>query len=130
MDFLKTMTGKVVSGIAGLVIVLSAISWWRMDDSTKHALIAGTGKIVSWFGIVLLVPWATFFVITWVGKLEKNAAGAALIFGYTALEAVMLAWLFDWSLSGSTGWSFFGVGVWGAGGYNLLACDWIAERLA
>ena len=69
MEFLKTVTGRVVGGIIGLVVVIAGISWWRMDSQTKQMLLSGTGKIVSWFGIVLLVPWATFFVIGW-GQLQ------------------------------------------------------------
>jgi hypothetical protein len=46
MDFLKTVTGKVVSGLVGLVVILTAISWYRMDESTKHMLISGTGHII------------------------------------------------------------------------------------
>jgi hypothetical protein len=130
MDFLKTVTGKVVGGIVSLIVLIAGISWWRMDAGTKSMLLSGTGKIVSWLGVILLVPWATFFVIGWVGRMEKNAAGAALVFAYTALEAVMLAWLFDWSPGGAIGWSFFAVGVLVAGVYNLLVCDWIAEKLA
>jgi FtsH-binding integral membrane protein len=129
MDFLKTVTGKVVSGIAGLVIVLAGISWWRMDPKTKDMLLSGTGKIVSWFGIVILIPWATFFIIGWVAKMEKNAAGAILVFLYTALEALFLAWLFNWRIPGPTAWSFFAVGTLVAGVYNLLVCDWIAEKV-
>jgi hypothetical protein len=129
MDFLKTVTGKVISGVCGLVVVIAGISWWRMDPATKHMLLSGTGKIVSWGGVVLLVPWATFFLIGWVGRRDSNAAGAALVLGYTALEAMMLAWLFDWRLPGPTAWSFFAVGALVAGVYNLLACDWIAEKV-
>jgi len=123
------VTGKVISGVCGLVVVIAGISWWRMDPATKHMLLSGTGKIVSWGGVVLLVPWATFFLIGWVGRRDSNAAGAALVLGYTALEAMMLAWLFDWRLPGPTAWSFFAVGALVAGVYNLLACDWIAEKV-
>jgi len=130
MDFLKTVSGKVISGIAGLVIVIAGISWWRMDDATKHMLLSGTGKITSWLFVVLLIPWATFFVISWVARIDKNAAGAALVLGYTVLEGLFLAWLFDWRLPGPTAWSFFAVGALVAGVYNLLVCDWIAEKLA
>src|SRR5438445_4639089 len=70
MDFLKTVTGKVISGIAGLVVVIAGISWWRMDPETKHMLLAGTGRIVSWLGLLVLIPWATFFVIAWVGRMD------------------------------------------------------------
>jgi hypothetical protein len=130
MEFLKTVTGKVISGIAGLVIVLAGISWWRMDPATKDMLLGGTGKIVSWFGIVMLVPWATFFTSGWVGKLDSNRASAVLVLGYTVVEALVLLWLFGWSLPGATAWSFFAVGALVAGVYNLLVCDWIAEKLA
>src|SRR5437867_2163264 len=75
MDFLKTVTGKVVGGLVTLAVIAAGISWWRMDEATKHTLLAGTGHIVSWVGIVLLVPWATFFIIGWVAKFESNAAG-------------------------------------------------------
>jgi len=130
MDFLKTVTGKIVGGIVSLAVLTAGISWWRMDSQTKDMLLSGTGKIVSWFGIVLLVPWATFFIISWVAKMDKNAAGAVLVFVYTLIEALMLAWLFSWSFPGATAWSFFAVGTLVAGVYNLLVCDWIAEKLA
>ena len=130
MDLLKSVTGKVVAGAVGLAVVAGGISWWRMDDATKHMLLSGTGKITSWLFVVLLIPWATFFVISWVARMDKNAAGAALVLGYTVLEGLFLAWLFDWRLPGPTAWSFFAVGALVAGVYNLLVCDWIAEKLA
>jgi hypothetical protein len=130
MEFLKTMSGKIIGGIMSLVVVIAGISWWRMDPNTKQMLLGGAGKIVSWFGIMLLAPWATFFIITWVAKMEKNAAGAILVFVYTLIEALLLAWLFSWTIPGPTAWSFFAVGTLLAGVYNLLVCDWIAEKLA
>lgn len=130
MDLLKTVTGKVVAGAVTLAVIAAVISWWRMDEATRQMLLSGTGKIVSWLLIVLLVPWATFFLTTWVAKRQNNAAGAALVAAYTFLEAVLLAWLFDFNLPGATAWTFLVVGALFAGVYNLLTCDWIAERLA
>lgn len=129
MDLLKSVTGKVVAGAVALAVVAGGISWWRMDESTRQALLSGTGRIVSWLGIVLLLPWATFFLTTWVARRERNSAGAALVAGYTIVEAVLLGWLFGWEVPGATAWTFFVVGVLLAGVYNLLVCDWIAERL-
>jgi len=129
MDFLKTVTGKVVSGFVGLAVVIAGIAWWRTDPETRSMLLAGTGKIVSWIGIVALMPWATFFIIGWVGRLRSNGAGAALVFVYTLLETLLLLWLFGWSLPGPTAWTFFAVGALVAGVYNLLVCDWLAEKL-
>jgi hypothetical protein len=129
MDFLKTVGGKIASGVVALAVVAAAISWWRMDPQTRHMLLSGTGKIVGWFFLVLAVPWASFFVVGRVARVEHNAAGAALVAGYTAAEAALLAWLFDWSISGPTAWVFFIAATLLAGVYNLLTCDWIAEKV-
>ena len=107
MDFLKTVTGKVVSGLVALAVIAGGISWWQMDPATKQMLLSGTGKIVSWFGIVLLLPWATFFLISRVGKMESNAAGAALVAAYTISEILLLAWIFEWDISGAGAWTSF-----------------------
>jgi FtsH-binding integral membrane protein len=129
MDLLKTVTAKVVAGAVALAVVATGISWYRMDDSTRQMLLNGTGKIVSWLFIVLLAPWASFFVTAWVAKRESNRAGAALVASYTILEAVLLAWLFKFNLPGPTAWTFLVAGTLFAGVYNLLTCDWIAEKL-
>ena len=130
MEFLKTVGGKVVGGVVALAVVAGAISWWQMSPATRHELLAGAGKIAAWFGVVLLVPWASFFLIGRVARTERNSAGAALVLGMTAVEAAVLAWLFDWSIAGATAWVFYAAAVLVAGVYNLLACDWIAEKVA
>jgi hypothetical protein len=130
MDLLKSVTGKVVAGAIALAVVAGGISWWRMDESTRQMLLSGTGRIISWLGIVLLLPWATFFLTTWIARRQSNAAGALLVAAYTITEAVLLGWLFGWEVPGATAWTFFVVGVLLAGVYNLLVCDWIAEKLS
>jgi hypothetical protein len=129
MELLKSVTGKVVSGAVALTVVAAGISWWRMDEATRQTLLGGTGKIVSWLGIVLVVPWVTFFVIGRVARAESNLAGAVLVLAYTIIEAALLGWLFGWSLPGPTAWTFFAVGAMFAAAYNLFACDWIAEKV-
>ena len=130
MEFLKTVGGKIVGGLVALAVVACAISWWQMEPATRHAILSGAGKIAAWFGVVLLVPWASFFLIGRVARLERNSAGAALVLGMTAVEAGVLAWLFDWSVSGAAPWVFFATATLFAGVYNLFACDWIAEKAA
>jgi hypothetical protein len=129
MDFLKTVTGKVVSGLVALAVIVCAISWYRMDDQTKQALISGTGKISSWLGIVLVVPWLSFALIGRVAKSRSNTAGAILVLAMTALELTLLGWLFNWSIAGRTSWTFIVLGGLVAAIYNLLTCDWIAEKV-
>jgi hypothetical protein len=130
MDFLKSVAGKIITGAVALAVIAAAISWWNMDSATRHMLLSGTGRILSWLGVVLIVPWATFFLIGRVAKFESNAAGGALVASYTVIETLVLLWLFGWKLPGPTAWTFLCVGALFAGVYNLFTCDWIAEKVA
>ncbi len=130
MDFLKTIGGKVVTGVMAIAVIAAAISWWQMDPATKDRLLSGTGKIIGWFGIVLALPWASFFLIGRVAKLESNAAGGAFVALLTIVEAVLLAWLFNWAVRGAMPWTFFIAATLLAAVYNLFACDWIAEKVS
>ena len=129
MEFLKSVGGKVAGGLVALAVIVGAISWWQMEPASRQAILSGAGKLAAWFGIVVLVPWASFFLIGRVAKRESNVTGAALVLGYTAVEAAVLAWLFGWSIAGATSWVFYAAAVLLAGVYNLLACDWIAEKI-
>lgn len=130
MEFLKGITGKIITAGLALAVIAGAISWWRMDEPTRDMLVNSAGKIASWLGVVLVLPWATFFLISRIARIDSNAAGAMLILVYTALEIALLGWLFGWNISGATAWSFMVMSVLLAGVYNLFTCDWIAERLA
>lgn len=129
MDFLKTIGGKIATGLVSLAVIAGAISWYAMDPGTRHGIVSGTGRILGWLGVMIVLPWATFFLISGVARKDNNLAGAALVFAYTALEAVLLAWLFSWGIKGATAVTFYCAGVLLAGAYNLLACDWIAEKV-
>ena len=130
MEFLKTIGGKLITGFVALAVIAGAVSWYEMDPGTRHAIVSGTGRILAWFGIVLVLPWATFFIIGSVARLESNLAGGLLVFGYTLIEALFLAWLFSWSLPGGTAVAFFCAATLLAAAYNVFTCDWIAEKVA
>jgi FtsH-binding integral membrane protein len=130
MDFLKGVAGKVVTGMVALAVIATAISWFQMDEASRSALLTGAGRVIAWLGVVVIVPWASFPVIGRVGRMDSNAAGATLVLAYTAVEAAVLAWLFDWSVRGAAPWVFFAAATLFAGVYNLFACDWIAEKTA
>lgn len=129
MDFLKTVGGKIVSGLVALGVIAAGVSWFQMDPTTRHTIASDTGRILAWFGVILLLPWVTFFLIGAVARRDSNLAGALLVCGYTLVEAVVLAWLFGWSVRGAMEWVFFGAAVLLAGAYNLFTCDWLAEKL-
>lgn len=128
MDLLKTVTGKVIAGMVALAVVAGGISWWQMEPAARDSILTGIGRFAAWLGVVLALPWATFFVIGRIAKLESNLAGALLVIGYTLAEFALLVWLFYASLSGPTTWTFAGAAGLVAGVYNLFACDWIAEK--
>jgi hypothetical protein len=130
MDFLKSITGKVVTGFIALAVIVAAVSWWQLDPASRSAIIGGTGRVLGWLGVVLILPWTTFFLIGRVAKLESNAAGAALVAGYTILELVLLGWMLNWKAPSMTVWIFAILGGLFAAAYNLLTCDWIAEKVA
>ena len=129
MDFLKTITGRVVTGFIALAVIAGGISWAQMGDQTRQMLVSGTGNILAWLGIVLFTPWISFMLIARVARMDSNAAGAALVAVYTIAETVVLAWLFNWNMPNATAWTFLVVGALFAGAYNLFTCDWIAEKV-
>jgi hypothetical protein len=129
MEWLKSVTGKVVTGLVALAVVAGGISWWSMTPDTREQVLASSGKILGWVGIVLAVPWASFFLIGKVSDLDNNLAGAALVLALTVVELVVLAWMFQWGIRGSGAWTAFVVGGLFAGVYNLFTCDWIAEKV-
>jgi hypothetical protein len=129
MGFLQTMVGKVVTGLVALAVVAAGISWWQMDPDTRTMLVTGTGHIFAWLGVVLAFPWVSFAIIGWVGRMDSNAAGGVLVGVYAVAETVLLAWLFNWKIAGSAGWTFLLLGGLVAGVYNVLICDWIAEKV-
>jgi hypothetical protein len=129
MGLLKGIVGKIAAGLVALAVVAAGISWWQMDLATRHAIAVDTGRLIGWTLVVLLAPWASFWLIGWVAKMDSNRAGAAMVMAVTAVEAVVLAWLFGFAVHGPTAWTLLVAGVLVAGVYNLFACDWIAEKV-
>ncbi|HEX4053478.1 MAG TPA: hypothetical protein VHX86_04365 [Tepidisphaeraceae bacterium] len=129
MEFLKSITGRIVTALLAIAVVVAAISWWQMDPSTRQTLVSGAGRILAWFGVILAWPWASFAIIAWVARKDSNSAGAVLVAAYTIAELILLAWLFHWHMPGATAWTFLLLGGLVSAVYNLLVCDWIAEKV-
>jgi hypothetical protein len=129
MEFLKTITGRIATGLIVLAMIAAGISWWQMEPATRQALLSGAGKILAWLGVVLAWPWASFAIIARVARVDTNLSAAILVLSYTLMETLLLAWLFHWHLPGTTAWTFLALGCLVAGVYNLLTCDWIAEKV-
>jgi hypothetical protein len=128
MELLKAIGLKIVGGLTALGVLLAAIAFWQMEPATRQALWTGIGRLLGWTVVVLAVPWVTFAFIGYIARFERNAAGAALVGGYTVAEVAWLVWLFQGVLSGA-GWLLVAAAGTLAALYNLLACDWIAEKV-
>jgi hypothetical protein len=128
-DFLKTLAGKIASGAVALAVVAAGLAWYETDPATKHQILSDSGRILGWLMLVLVVPWAAFALIGWVSRLQSNAAGAVLVLAITIAEAVVLAWMFGWSIPGATERVLYIAAILIAGVYNLFVCDWIAEKI-
>ena len=72
MEFLKSISGRIVTGLVALGVVAAAISWWQMDQSTRQTLVAGTGRILAWLGVMLAWPWVSFAIIARVAQIGKQ----------------------------------------------------------
>jgi uncharacterized membrane protein YbhN (UPF0104 family) len=128
MDFLKSVGGKIATGAISLAVVAAGLAWYETDPETKHQILSVSGRLLGWAMLVLIVPWALFWLIAWVARRDSNPAGAALVLSITAVQAIVLAWMFGWSIHGATTWVLYVAAILIAGVYNVLSCDWIAEK--
>ena len=129
VDFLKGIGGKVIGGAVLLGVVVAAVAFYQAGPAGRQAFFDASGKIVGWMLIVALLPWCLFWLIARVARRDSNEAGGALVAGITVLELLALWWMFGFGVGGVIPVAFFAVAALLAGAYNLLACDWIAEKL-
>ncbi len=129
MDFLKGIGGKIVGGAVFLAVVVAGIAFYQAGPDGRATFFDSSGKIVGWVLIVALAPWALFWLVTWTARKDSNAAGAVLVAAITGAELLTLWWMFEFDVGGAVAIGFFAVGALLAAAYNLLACDWIADRL-
>ena len=129
MDFLKGIGGRVVGGVVLLGVVVAAIAFYQAGPEGRAAFFDASGKIVGWTLIVAVAPWALAWLVVKVARRDSNAAGAWLVGLLTLAELLTLWWMFDFGVGGAVAAGFFAAAGLVASAYNLLACDWIADRL-
>lgn len=120
----KVVTTVLVVSGAGAVI------WfWRHPEqletiweTLKYALV--------WIGIVLILPWAMFFVTAWGVSKESNAVAALILLGYVVLDVIVaFALIGRMSGLGALTWLVLLLGFLSAGVYNYKVCEYQASRL-
>jgi hypothetical protein len=70
----------------------------------------GAGRIIGWIVLVVAIPWAIFFLIQRIARLDSNAASGVFILLLTLLEAAGLAWMFRFNIAGGAAWTFLSSG--------------------
>ncbi len=120
---------KVVTTIL-VVSGAGAVIWfWRHPEqletiweTLKYALV--------WIGIVLVLPWAMFFVTAWAISKDSNKAAGLILLGYVVLDAIVaFALIGRWSGLGALTWLILLLGFLCAGVYNYKVCEYQASRL-
>ena len=120
--------GKVITAILVISWAGAVIWFWRHPEHLET--IWQTIKyVLTWMGIVLVLPWATFFVTPWVVSKDSNAAAAFMLFGYTLADAVVAFCLLG-GVQGHGGftWMLLLLGFLAAAVYNLKVCEQQASR--
>ncbi len=121
--------GKVITAIL-VVAGAGAVIWFWKHPEHLQTIWSTIKYVLVWMGFVLILPWATFFVTSWVVAKESNAAAAAMLLGYTLADAIVAFCLLGGVRGhGSFTWMLLLVGFLAAGVYNLKVCEHQASRL-
>ena len=121
------ITGKVVTAIL-VVSGAGAVIWFWKHPEQLASIWQTLKYVVTWMGVVAVLPWATFFVTPWVVRKESNAAAAMMLIGYTLADAVVAFCLIG-GVRGHGGftWMVLFLGFLTAGVYNLKVCEYQAS---
>lgn len=123
----KYVGGKVLAALLGVGAVLSIIWFWNHPEQLQ-AIWAVLKGVLVWLGLVIVLPWAAFFVTGWVVKRESNLAAGVLLGALTAIDALFAFYLAGWQVEGALTWMVLLLGFLSAGAYNFLVCDFQAAR--
>ena len=120
---------RVVTMILFFAGVASTIWFWRHPEDLKTIWLT-IKYVLVWLGVVLMLPWATFFVTSWVVAKDPNAVAALMLLGYLLIDAGLAFFLMG-SLRGhnTLTWMVLLLGFLSAGVYNFKVCEFQADRL-
>jgi len=121
--------GKVLTAILVVASAGAVIYFWRNPDKLETIWLT-VKYVLVWLGIVLVLPWATFFVTPWVVSKESNTAAALMLAGY-AVADVVVAFLLVGGVRGIgfLGWCVLLLGFLSATVYNFIVCEYQAAQL-
>jgi len=120
--------GKVVTAILAAALLGGGYWCYKNPDDLK-ALWHVIKYVVVWIGVVGVLPWATFFVTTWVVARDSNRAAAAMLAGYLVADVVVAICLMGRvSGLGTLTWMVLLLGFLSAAVYNFKVSEYLADR--
>lgn len=125
----KHVGGKVVTAVLVVSSAGAGIWFWKNPDDLRTIWLT-IKFVLVWLGIVLALPWAAFFVTSWVVARDSNAAAALMLAGFLVVDVLVAVVL----MGGVRGhhmltWMVLLLGFLSAGVYNFKVCEFQADRL-
>lgn len=128
MEWIKGILGKVVTGAVVLAVGAAAVSWYQMPAADRSIIVSDIGAFFAWAALVVALPWMLALLTRRAARFDSNLAGVVLVAGITIAELGLLVWFFHLNVHAKASWiCMIACGVVAAA-YNVLTCDWIAER--
>ena len=119
--------GKVLTAIL-IVASAGSIFWFYKHPEQLESIWSVIKLVLVWLGLVLVLPWASFFVTGWAVRKDSNLAAALLLLGLTSIDVLFAFFLAEWSVEGALTWMVLLLGFLCAAVYNFLACEFQAAR--
>ncbi len=129
-----TAIGEYVgSKVVTAILVVSgggAMIWFWNHPEDLQAIWQTIKYVLVWMGIVLVLPWATFFLTTWALAKDSNVAIAIMLLGYAMIDVIVA-----FCLIGRVGglgfmtWMVLLLGFLSSAVYNFKVCEYHANRL-
>lgn len=120
---------KVVTAVLVVAGAGAVIWFWRHPEHLQTIWLT-LKYVLAWMGFVLVMPWATFFVTTWVVAKDSNLVSGLLLLGHVVIDAIVAFCLIG-QVSGLSflTWVVLILGFLSAGVYTLKVCEYQASRL-
>lgn len=119
----RTIGWVILAALIGLGVLI-----WQMSPETRSAILSGIWRSTAWLLLALATPWAAALFIGRILSAGTNAAAAALLAGLSLVNILTGVMLLTGWPSGAWRWSAAVAALVGAGTYNFLVAQYLAER--
>lgn len=119
---------RVLAGIVFVVLIAVGIGIWRLGPAGRAALLSGLWRGLLWLAIAAVLPWCSRLFMRRVLEISSNWAGVILLATFTLIDVVAGLVLLGGLPHGGWGWLLALAALVGAGTYNYLVSEYLAEQ--